>query len=301
MIVAASAASWCLRPESMKAGWGPRPGPVLTSRPLARPKVPKLEPPPPSVEDQSRLDCEAEMRDYAEDGDWNRALGLIDDMAAKGIEQGPAIWTGALKACAKAGRWQEATGLLEAMGKARAGPDHGAFLLAIEACDGQGVPEHSLQLMQQMNLRGLQPNINMYMKALTQLVQSGKRLRAQEIYREANERGLISVWHQRGRFLDIRDMPIEVAQLIVRFAVEERAQMMVGTTAGRGGFYIITGPANKKTAFLQQAIVQVLRDEYGLKVQVDPARFGRVRIRGGELKQLALEREFSDTYSGAAD
>uniref|UniRef100_A0A7S4V8N9 Pentacotripeptide-repeat region of PRORP domain-containing protein n=1 Tax=Alexandrium monilatum TaxID=311494 RepID=A0A7S4V8N9_9DINO len=268
-----------------RRGWSPTAVRFISRGPQGRPK------PPPSLEEQTVRGYERDLADCEERGDWARALELLGWMATDRVQRARRAWASAAGACARAGRWVEATRLLEDMDEARVPADHGAFSAAIEACEEQGAHEHATKLMLDMGRRGLPAQLDTYSKYLRVLVQNGRVEDARALYAEANTLGLFSVWVNRGRFLDLQEVPIEVAEVVLRFAVEERADTMVRQgKAGKGGFYVLTGQANKATAFKQQAVIRVMREEFGLKIRVDPARFGRVQVRGTELRRIGEER-----------
>lgn len=290
-----AAAVWMSSPglvEAMsmagKPGYKPTSMPFRIKRPRRMPVI--------TAADEERLSYEGNLKE-CEDGAWSRALELLNIMGSRGIRRTRHAWASATAACARAGRWEEAAGLLQAMGVANVPPDHIAYSNAIEACEEHGAYQHAARLLIEMKQRGLPPNLDAYAKVLRLLVQGGRPQEAAALYQEANNQGLFSVWTNRARFLDLQELSAEVAEVVVRFAVEERAKAMVGGKAGRGGFYVLTGPANKKTAFKQQAVLRVMREEFGLKVRVDPAKFGRMQVRGTELQRVGNERLMASAHS----
>lgn len=276
-----------------------RPGWRPTCIPLRRSKrAPQLR--EPSERDAERLAFEQAMEEYAEAGSWSRALQLLDLMESKSVSRTPHAWMSAATACAKSGCWAEALGLFQAMDKMRVLPDHAFYNTAIDACQEQGAYIEAAQLLAEMRQRGLPPNSDTYIKVISMLARGGELQKAKALYEEANIQGLFTVWTNRARFLDLQELPVEVAEVAIRLAVEERAQATLRGTAGKGGFYVLTGAANKRTAYKQQAVLRVMRDEYGLKVRVDPAKFGRMQVKGTELQRLGQEREMAAIYSAQA-
>lgn len=262
------------------------------------PRGPAFEHPPREVKtpyqlerEQQYAEMEAELRGCAEDGEVPRAMSLLEEFKEDRFYLGPRHFLQALQACEVAGSYEDAGQLLKDMEKARKGPDHEAYHAAIASCAGQGedAARYSLQLFDEMQQRGLMPNLVTYNRIITALVKNGFHDDAKDKFQDATRLGYMECFTNRARFLDVQDLTIEVAELVVRLAVEDRAKMMVKRKAGKGGFYVLTGPANKRTALKQQAILRVLREEYGLKVRVDPAKFGRVIIRGTELQELGIE------------
>lgn len=273
---------------SMKGrpGWRPTCIPLRPSRTVRQPREP-------SEANAERLAFEQAMEEYAEAGSWSRALQLLDLMDSKSVSRTPRAWMSAATACAKSGCWAEALGLFQAMDKVKVLPDHAFYNTAIDACQEQGAYIQAAQLLAEMRQRGLPPNSDTYIKVISMLARGGQLQEAKALYDEANIQGLFTVWTNRARFLDLQDLPVEVAEVAIRSAVEERAEATLRGTAGKGGFYVLTGAANKRTAYKQQAVLRVMRDEYGLKVRIDPAKFGRMQVRGTELQRLGQEREMA--------
>jgi len=146
----------------------------------------------------------------------------------------------------------------------------------------------AMSLLQEMKRRALMPTLDIYTQVLMVLLKSGCQKEAQEFYEEAQAQHLFSVWSKKGHNLNVQELPVEVAEMVVRAAIVERSQST--RKAGKGGFCVLTGPASKSTAFKQKAVLKVMREEYGLKVRVDPAKFGRVTVKADELKRLCIER-----------
>jgi len=251
-----------------------------------------------NLADEVTLAYEADLKTCEDAGNWSHALDLLGFMRSDGVKVSRRAWTSGMGACARGGRWAEALRLMADMDKAREPPDHTAYNAAIEACGEQGAHQQAGQLMLEMRQRGLQPQMDTYARLLRVLVQNGMTEDARSLYQEASTHGFFDVWVNRGRFLDLQEFPIEVAEVILRFAVEERADEMARRgKAGKGGFYVLTGQAHKSTAYKQQAVLRIMREEFGLKVRVDPARFGRVQVRGMELKRIGEERQRAEMYS----
>jgi len=269
-----------------------RPRTTRTWEPHRPPKAARIR--PPTAKELAIESYRTTLKQLAEDGDWERASQVMNDMRSEGLKDDRSM-VHALEASGKARRWQEASDILEAMKKDRLAPDHRAYHAALEACDGQGVPEFAISLMQQMQQRGLPMNAISYAQVLKTLVQAGDQKRASKMYQEASDQGLFRIW-TGSTILDVREYPIEVAEIIVRFAVEERANAVASAKAGKGGFRVITGPSNKREAYKQRAVIKVLEEEYGLKVRVDPAKLGKVSVRFEELKRLGGEMQPIDAY-----
>lgn len=270
-----------------------------SSCPLAPPPSVEVEVPP-TAEEIEQGEIEVELQGCAPAGAWECAGQLLERLRNRSLPIRRQSWNFALKAAAMAGRWEVASALLDTMGEATMPPDHTAYHAAIEACEGEAASQQVLKLVRVMLASGLSPNMVTYLKVLTKLLQQGLNDEAQELFLEAYEKGFLQMWTDRGRILDVQELPIEVAEVAVRYAVEERAEGTLGSTAGKGGFYVTTGPGfNKATNTKQDAVLRVLRQEYGLKVRVDPAVNGRVKVRGTELQQLAQERGMGGAPRGS--
>eukprot|EP00929_Paragymnodinium_shiwhaense_P003650 TRINITY_DN104240_c0_g1_i1.p1 TRINITY_DN104240_c0_g1~~TRINITY_DN104240_c0_g1_i1.p1 ORF type:complete len:383 (-),score=98.89 TRINITY_DN104240_c0_g1_i1:186-1334(-) len=247
---------------------------------------------------------ESSLEECAAEGDYTRAMGLIDDMRERGIWRTLPIWHGVLKACAEAGKAQEAANLITEMNEeGKVAPDHIALHAMLDAlirgcengdayCNGDEGMAKMQHVFSEMPLRGMLPNVLTYMKGVTYLAKAHRDEEALEMYQLASKEGHFELFTNRGRFLDLQDVPLEVAMIAVRDAVEKRSSMMATTgKAGREGFYVLTGQATKKAAYKQQAVMSVLQEEFGLKLRLDPIKFGRLLVRGEELKRVGMERE----------
>lgn len=240
---------------------------------------------------------EASLAECAKAASWARAVRLLDLMNARNLPRERVAWTSAAAACGKAGRVVESLAIAEAMEKKGIRPDQAVYHSVLEACDAQGDAMRMAQLLDKMSTQGIMPNVVTYHKVLVPLVQAGLMEEAMQLYRQASKMGVFNLWSVRGRFVDLEDIPIEVAQLAIRDIVEDKADQMVGTKAGKGGFFVLTGPAKKTSAHKQQAILSILR-ECGLKARVDPAKFGRLRVRFGGLQRLGQQRQMAGEFSG---
>lgn len=243
---------------------------------------------PPTPQQRDQLAYEKALEECIGTKNYKRALNLLDLMAFRGLERRREAWTNAVKTCGKAGRPEEAQQLLRSMRGAGHTPDHHAYHCTVEACKLKGDPKTALSLLREMREEGFPPNGPTYTQVITALVQGGYREEARDLYFEAQEQGMYHVWGKDHRFLDLQELNIPMARVAMRAAIEERS---VVQKAGRGGFYVLTGPANKRDAQKQAAILSVIRSEFGLKVRVDPSKFGRVLIKGDQLKRLGLEKE----------
>lgn len=288
-----------------------RPGPQRTWKPLSKNMIEWIElnekgltkppKPPPSPEELELEQFEGDLAACAEDGAWLRAADFLETMKERGVKRSTKAFNYALRACAKDFRWEEASKLIETMWKDDVPPDHMSYLHFMEACGQPSTVGKVTEIMQEMSRRGLVPNVNTYMKAMEILMKMGLEKKADALLTEAGQRGMLSVWTNDGNVLDLRDLTVEVAKLVTRFAVEERAIRLTGRKAGRGGFSIVTGHANsKKTAIVQNAVLNVLREEYDLKVRMAPTSFGRVYLSTTALTELGMERKFADKYTTRA-
>jgi len=264
-----------------KPGWKPYDAPLKPFEGNPR----RIWPPRPTPEELSRLDTEQALIKCAQEGQGEEALRLLGELEAYG-RPSRENWNTAVEACAKQGLQSEAIELLERMDKVRIPPDHVAYHSAIEACRSSN---EGLRLLREMRDRGLPPNMFSYKAAITLLAEKGQKEEATSLWREAEAQGLFPVWKNAGRNLDVTEYPIPMAEIIVRCAVEDRATWLAKSKAGKGDFWVLTGSATKPTSQKQQAVVRVMREEYGLKVRVEPALFGRCRVRGDELKRLGQE------------
>lgn len=91
------------------------------------------------------------------DGLWSRALGILEEMKADGIEPDGFCYSSAISCCGAEGRWKEALELIDTMKKGgpRTRPNRISYTAAISACGRAGEAEHALTLFQSMKDEGL--------------------------------------------------------------------------------------------------------------------------------------------------
>jgi len=246
-------------------------------------------------EERDLLAYEGALKECAVSGNGRRAEQLLGIMAVRGVQRRRLAWTDAVQACAKAGMWDKATGLLDSMRLAGARPDHAAYNAAIEACEEQGMAFQAAKLLRTMRKEGFPPNVVSYTKVISMLASEGHSSAAAKLLSQAQAQGILDVWTTAGRFLDCQEIPTEVTEVVVRQAVQKRAWELRYRKAGKGGFYVLTGFATRSTAQKQNAVLRILREEFGLKVRVDPVQLGRCHVKGDELKALGKEWELAGT------
>ena len=91
------------------------------------------------------------------DGLWTRALGILEEMKADGIEPDGFCYSSAISCCGAEGRWKEALDLIDTMKKGgpKTRPNRIAYTAAISACGRAGEAGHALTLFQAMKDEGL--------------------------------------------------------------------------------------------------------------------------------------------------
>lgn len=97
-----------------------------------------------------------DMDDHG-DGLSPRALEILEEMKADGIEPDGFCYSSAISCCGAEGKWKEALELIETMKKGgpRTRPNRIAYTAAISACGRAGEAEHALSLFQSMKDEGL--------------------------------------------------------------------------------------------------------------------------------------------------
>jgi len=275
----------------------PRNDATKTSEQLRPLRVKSAPPVVMSAEEMDQLECELDLMECEENGDWLGAQDILEDMVARNVTRRRQAWQSSMNAHAKAGRWEDAARLLEEMERAGVQPDQEAFHAALEACEGQNAPHQAAKLYQEMKERGFNPTVITYIKVVSLLSAAGRKEEAMKVYVEAREKGFLWPWIQNGQFLDLREYAAPLSEVIIRAACMERATEV---WAGRGGFHVQLGTQSADDSKLRVA-KKVIQDEFGLKVRIDPKRFGHMRVAGGELKRLAQERILSGKQARPAN
>jgi len=265
--------------------------PTVTSFPM--PKVPEQKMPRQRTDEElEMLEVEAELEECAERGTWDEALALLEELDSRGLQQTSRAWNFAASAIAMQGPWEQAVALLAKMQTdPRVRPNHETYRAVLEACEQDAMATHHQvdKLLMSLKSEGLMPMLTHYVQAISTLAKAGQLEQAIRLYQEASSFGLFNVWVDRGRSMDMRELPIDVCEVILRSELEKRAVWNAQRKAGRGGFYVLTGMATKKSATKQQALVRIMQEEYRLKVRVDPAKFGRFLVKNDELVRTGRE------------
>ena len=69
-------------------------------------------------------------------GQWERALELLEEMAARGVAPSVITYSAAISACKKGGQWERALELLEEMAARGLAPDVYSYLSGAPAVEG---------------------------------------------------------------------------------------------------------------------------------------------------------------------
>mmetsp|Transcript_26625 Transcript_26625/g.51269 ORF Transcript_26625/g.51269 Transcript_26625/m.51269 type:complete len:388 (+) Transcript_26625:83-1246(+) len=252
-----------------------------------QPRQPKVL----SEEELERLAVEEELEECAARGRWERSLALLEDLHSRRLKRTIRAWNFAANACAMEGQWRQAFSLLSTMENATVKPDHMTFRSVLEACDLDFVNSHHQVdgLMMDIKRHGFLPVLDHYEKAISVMAKAKQLDQATAYYEEASKFGLFNVWSEKGRSLDVRELPTQVAEVVLRSELEKRAVWNAGGKAGRGGFNVLTGGSAKSTALKQKALVRIMEEEYGLKVRLEPAKFGRCLVKNDELVRAGRE------------
>merc|ERR1712070_1173727 len=96
--------------------------------------------------------------------------------------------------------------------------------------------------------------------------------------------GLVQVSRQAGD-VDLTQMRREAAVVAACAIVEDHSNMQMTRGAG-GGFTIFTGTATRNRNEFQKEVLQMLRQEYGIKIRLSPAPDGQMHITHQALKGL---------------
>ena len=121
---------------------------------------------------------------------WEEALALLKEMGSCGLEPDVISYNSAISACEKVGRWQEALALLDEMHARGPEPDVISFSAAISACEKAGRWEHALALLDEMPRRSIEPNAFSFNAAISACEKGSQWERALSLLEDMQSRGL---------------------------------------------------------------------------------------------------------------
>ena len=111
--------------------------------------------------------------------DWQRALGLLDEMRDAGVAPTEFSWSAAINACGKNGEWQRAIGLLDEMRSSTSvAPDSFCFSAAISACGNAGQMSEASRIFESMCESDVSADVVAYNALLSACQRSGQWERA---------------------------------------------------------------------------------------------------------------------------
>eukprot|EP00434_Breviolum_minutum_P001249 symbB.v1.2.001095.t1/scaffold33.1/size517934/47 len=106
------------------------------------------------------------INSYAKSAEWEKGLGLLQDLEDKVLQPDIVAFTATINVCEKAGKWQEAMQVLEWLLSSFMEPNVVAFTCALRACAGHGSVK-ALTLLQTMTAWQVSPNIITYNTAIS--------------------------------------------------------------------------------------------------------------------------------------
>ena len=127
---------------------------------------------------------------HANQGQWERALALMDEMPANGVAPNVVVYNAAISACEKGGQWERALALLDEMPARGVTPDVISYSAAISACEKGGQWERALALLDEMPAHGVTPDVILYNAAISACEKGGQWERALALLDEMPAHGV---------------------------------------------------------------------------------------------------------------
>ena len=128
---------------------------------------------------------------------WEKALGLLQDMTCRGIKPDVISYSAAISTCEKGSQWEKALGLLQEMTSHGIKPDVISYNAAISACEKGSQSEKALDLLQEMTKNGIEPDLISYSAAIEACFVAQKYSEALSLCRRAQRSGLYPVFPVR--------------------------------------------------------------------------------------------------------
>lgn len=243
---------------------------------------------------------------------WECALALLRRMREDMLIPDVATYSATISACESAGEWQRALGVLQTMidDDAHLGEDGSllnlyCFNAAISACEKGQAWVEALELYERMLEIGgpVRPNVITLNSLLVALEKAGQQELAKSKYIEGRKLKIVNPWRQtkdssgdpKGA-MDLHKFSGAMAKAAVR-------TYMDGSNLGGGKprpisdeLIIITGKGihSQKDPVLQESVIKVLSNEYGVRACVDESNWGRISIPPKELERYILRNQWKE-------
>ena len=256
--------------------------------------------------------------------EWDRALGLLEDMPRYGVAPDVVTFSTAISACARGGLWERALALLDDMARGGVVPSPVTCTNALRACAASDRWEAALALLGEMRSKyGMAPNNAAYSATISACVRAGEDARAVEVYRAALAEGVYlgsGIDHDAqpassskdggARYVDLHGMSVDVARIAVAELLNglRRAHRDGGGAAPpggassslnwAGGLLIITGRGENsrgRTPVLKPEILEMLLlPEYtALEASEQQDNPGALFIKAASLRAWVVETQLA--------
>ena len=220
---------------------------------------------------------------HANQGQWERALALMDEMPANGVAPNVVVYNAAISACEKGGQWERALALLDEMPARGVTPEVVSYNAAISACEKGGQWERALALLDVMPARGVMPGVITYNTAIEALFAASQHGACCRVYWEAVERGFYAqVWPSQTK-IDLHGLSAAVACTVLSCLLHE---LCTTPSLAQTDFVVVTGKglnSGAGGAVLMHATVAHLADVLGPRATEEPRNPGCFRLRKGDL------------------
>lgn len=234
-----------------------------------------------TTEESEQAELYKSLRQHADNGDWARALNHLHLMREDGRVPGQNAYLAGIEACNQEERWEEALQVLDAARAELRWPETHLFAAALDVLP----PGRNDLVKEVMGYADLAPpSWILYEAAIAAYYRGGHMEEAKTVFRKALAEGLVQVWAQAGD-LDLSQMRTEAGVVAACATVEDHSRMQLTRGAG-GGFTIFTGTARRNKNKFQREVLQVLRQEYGIKIRLAPAPDGQMHITHKALQGL---------------
>jgi pentatricopeptide repeat protein len=123
-------------------------------------------------------------------GEYRMPRELLQEMEAKGIEPDQAIYNSAIRACKKNSKCGPAIKLLREMEKKGIEPNAHMYYAIIWMCNKQGRWQLAQRLLQELKAKGIRPNTIIYNATIRAHAKEGKWEKAHELLQEMEANGI---------------------------------------------------------------------------------------------------------------
>ncbi|CAM9346947.1 unnamed protein product, partial [Ectocarpus sp. 8 AP-2014] len=135
------------------------------------------------------LGFEGAIEACAVNGEWQKAVSLLDEMRQARMYPDARCYGNAMRACAAGGNWQLSLALLNTMKKEGVTRTAFNYNIAMQACRKAERNKKAISLLDEMEKDGVAPDIVTYNTCVTIAGQAGRLDQALELLRRASEEG----------------------------------------------------------------------------------------------------------------